>query len=257
MEHLLYTDDDRGLGDRRARRQPGHRLHRHDGHGASRLGVGAYVTATLNILLGVNFYFALLLGAVAARSPPPSCCRCGIGAYFALATLGVVRVFFDIFHNLAPRVEEMKASTACNCRACSPRPARVRRHAGDRRALCAAVPARGASPLGRARDARPAGCARRPRQGSAPLPDGRMDLCRRADRARGRPLRRHPLLYRSTLFTLDASILILVYRCRRARQHAGSVLGVILLIAFNRSLRFIGLRASSWGRCSRQCTGFS
>src|ERR687896_341866 len=47
---------------------------------AAYLGVGAYVAAALNILLGVHFYFAL-------------------------ATLGVNFVFFDIFHNLAPRVE--------------------------------------------------------------------------------------------------------------------------------------------------------
>ena len=45
---------------------------------AAYLGVGAYVTATLNILLGVNFYLALLIAArLRARSPPRSrCCRC-------------------------------------------------------------------------------------------------------------------------------------------------------------------------------------
>ena len=45
-----------------------------------------------------------------------------------------------------------------------------------------------------------------------------------------------------TLFTLDASILILVYiGVGGLASTAGSVLGVILLIAFNESLRFIGL----------------
>src|SRR5262249_33363222 len=45
-----------------------------------------------------------------------------------------------------------------------------------------------------------------------------------------------------TLFTLDASILILVYiGVGGLASTAGSVLGVILLIAFNESLRFVGL----------------
>src|SRR5262249_25722162 len=75
---------------------------------AAYLGVGAYVTATLNILLGVNFYLALLLGALASALAAAvtlfPLLRIG-GFYFALATLGVNFVFFDIFHNLAPRVE--------------------------------------------------------------------------------------------------------------------------------------------------------
>jgi ABC-type branched-subunit amino acid transport system permease subunit len=45
-----------------------------------------------------------------------------------------------------------------------------------------------------------------------------------------------------TLFTLDASILILVYiGVGGLASIPGSVVGVILLIAFNESLRFIGL----------------
>src|SRR4030088_1408264 len=75
---------------------------------AAYLGVGAYVTAILNILLGVNFYLALLAAAIvsagAAAVTLMPLLRIG-GFYFALATLGVNFVFFDIFHNLAPRVE--------------------------------------------------------------------------------------------------------------------------------------------------------
>jgi branched-chain amino acid transport system permease protein len=45
-----------------------------------------------------------------------------------------------------------------------------------------------------------------------------------------------------TLFTLDASILVLVYiGVGGLASTTGSVLGVILLIAFNESLRFLGL----------------
>src|SRR5262245_43200094 len=75
---------------------------------AAYLGVGAYATATLNILLGVNFYLALLVGsiitAVVGGITLLPLLRIG-GFYFALATLGVNFVFFDIFPNLAPRVE--------------------------------------------------------------------------------------------------------------------------------------------------------
>ena len=75
---------------------------------AAYLGVGAYVAATLNILLGVNFYLALLVAAIASAFVAAvtllPLLRIG-GFYFALATLGVNFVFFDIFHNLAPRVE--------------------------------------------------------------------------------------------------------------------------------------------------------
>ena len=51
---------------------------------AAYLGAGAYVAAILNILLGVNFYLALLAAERSrARSPPPSrCCRCCASAAF-------------------------------------------------------------------------------------------------------------------------------------------------------------------------------
>jgi branched-chain amino acid transport system permease protein len=176
---------------------------------AAYLGVGAYVTATLNILLGVNFYFALLLGAVAGALAAAITLlplrRIG-GFYFALATLGVNFVFFDIFHNLAPRVE--------------------------------------GSPLGRALRA----TRDRPDALAALGKDPRhyqMVVWTFAGALTGLAggLYAATLFYIDpTLFTLDASILILVYiGVGGLASTAGSVLGVILLIAFNESLRFIGL----------------
>ena len=101
-----------------------------------------------------------------------------------------------------------------------------------------------ASPLGRALRAtrdRPDALAALGKD-PAPLPDGRVELCRRADRARGGLYAATLFYIDPTLFTLDASILILVYiGVGGLASTAGSVLGVILLIAFDESLRFIGL----------------
>jgi hypothetical protein len=60
--------------------------------------------AQASILLGVNFCAFGGDGALAAAITLLPLRRIG-GFYFALATLGVNFVFFDIFHNLAPRVE--------------------------------------------------------------------------------------------------------------------------------------------------------
>ena len=60
-----------------------------------------------------------------------------------------------------------------------------------------------------------------------------------------------------TLFTLDASILILVYiGVGGLASTAGSVLGVVLLIAFNESLRFIGLPSQFVGPLQQAMYGF-
>jgi branched-chain amino acid transport system permease protein len=215
---------------------------------AAYLGVGAYVTATLNILLGVNFYLALLLGsiasAVAAAVTLLPLLRIG-GFYFALATLGVNFVFFDIFHNLAPRVEGSEGLYGLQLPALfassGPRFATTLAIAVLCVLLCQRVVA---SPLGRALRA------------TRDRPDALAAL--------GKDPRRYQMivwtfagaltglaggLYAATLFyidptlfTLDASILILVYiGVGGLASTAGSVLGVILLIAFNESLRFMGL----------------
>ena len=215
---------------------------------AAYLGVGAYVTATLNILLGVNFYLALLLGSIASALAAAvtllPLLRIG-GFYFALATLGVNFVFFDIFHNLAPRVEGSEGLYGLQLPALfassGPRFATTLAIAVLCVLLCQRVVA---SPLGRALRA------------TRDRPDALAAL--------GKDPRRYQMivwtfagaltglaggLYAATLFyidptlfTLDASILILVYiGVGGLASTAGSVLGVILLIAFNESLRFIGL----------------
>jgi branched-chain amino acid transport system permease protein len=215
---------------------------------AAYLGVGAYVTATLNILLGVDFYLALLVGSIA--SALAACVtllpllRIG-GFYFALATLGVNFVFFDIFHNLAPRVEGSEGLYGLQLpgpfASSGPRFATTLAIAILCVLLCQRVVA---SPLGRALRA------------TRDRPDALAAL--------GKDPRRYQIiiwtfagaltglaggLYAATLFyidptlfTLDASILILVYiGVGGLASTAGSVLGVILLIAFNESLRFVGL----------------
>ena len=76
---------------------------------AAYLGVGAYAAATLNIFCSASIFFwrsssaSLTAAAVGAITLVPLL-RIG-GFYFSLATLGMNFVFFDIFHNLAPRVE--------------------------------------------------------------------------------------------------------------------------------------------------------
>lgn len=77
------------------------------GH-AAYLGVGAYTATTLNIFLGVNYLLtipvaAVVTAAVAVVTVIPLLRLNGF--YFALATLGLNFVLFDIFHNLGPRVE--------------------------------------------------------------------------------------------------------------------------------------------------------
>ena len=215
---------------------------------AAYLGVGAYVTATLNILVGFNFYLALLVGSIASALAAAvtllPLLRIG-GFYFALATLGVNFVFFDIFHNLAPRVEGSEGLYGLQLpgpfASSGPRFATTLAIAVLCVLLCQRVVA---SPLGRALRA------------TRDRPDALAAL--------GKDPRRYQMiiwtfagaltglaggLYAATLFyidptlfTLDASILSLVYiGVGGLASTAGSVLGVILLIAFNESLRFVGL----------------
>ena len=154
-------------------------------------------------------------------------------------------VFFDIFHNLAPRVEGSEGLYGLQLPACSLRPVRASRPRSRSPSLCVLLCQRVvASPLGRALRA------------TRDRPDALAAL--------GKDPRRYQMivwtfagaltglaggLYAATLFyidptlfTLDASILILVYiGVGGLASNVGSVLGVILLIVFNESLRFIGL----------------
>jgi branched-chain amino acid transport system permease protein len=215
---------------------------------AAYLGVGAYVTATLNILLGFNFYLALLVGSIASALAAAvtllPLLRLG-GFYFALATLGVNFVFFDIFHNLAPRVEGSEGLYGLQLpgpfASSGPRFATTLAIAIVCVLLCQRVVA---SPLGRALRA----TRDRPDALAALGKDPRryqMIIWTLAGALTGLAggLYAATLFYIDpTLFTLDASILILVYiGVGGLASTAGSVLGVILLIAFNESLRFVGL----------------
>jgi branched-chain amino acid transport system permease protein len=230
---------------------------------AAYLGVGAYVTAILNILLGVNFHLALFVGtlasALAAALTLLPLLRIG-GVYFALATLGVNFVFFDIFHNLAPRVEGSEGLYGLELpgpfAASGPRFVTTLAIAVACVLLCRHVVA---SPLGRALRA------------TRDRPDALAAL--------GKDPRRYQMvvwtfagaltglaggLYAATLFyidptlfTLDASILVLVYiGVGGLASTAGSVLGVILLVAFNESLRFIGLPSQFVGPLQQAMYGF-
>jgi branched-chain amino acid transport system permease protein len=215
---------------------------------AAYLGVGAYVAASLNIFFGINFYLALMAALLA--SAIVGCItllpllRIG-GFYFALATIGMNFVFFDIFHNLAPRVEGSEGLYGLHLpNLFSSSTSRFLTTAGIATGcalLCRTVVN---SPLGRALKA------------TRDRPDALAAL--------GKDPRRYQMLIWSvaagftglagglyaatlfyidpTLFTLDASILVLVYiGVGGLASVAGSVLGVVLLIAFNESLRFLGL----------------
>ena len=167
------------------------------------------------------------------------------GFYFALATLGINFVFFDFFHNLAPRVEgseglyglqlpDLLASSA-------PRFATTVAVAIACALLCQAIVT---SSLGRALRAtrdRPdalAALGKDPRRYQVLIWTFAAGLTGLAG-----GLYAATLFYIDpTLFTLDASILVLVYiGVGGLASTTGSVLGVILLIAFNESLRFLGL----------------
>jgi branched-chain amino acid transport system permease protein len=206
------------------------------------------VAAILNIFFGVNFYLALLVaavtsGLVAAVTLLPML-RIG-GFYFALATLGVNFVFFDIFHNLAPRVEGSEGLYGLQLPGllASPAPRFVTILAIT--ILCVLLCHRVVgSPLGRALRAtrdRPdalAALGKNPQQFQVIA----WTLAGALTGLAGGLYAATLFYIDPTLFTLDASILVLVYiGVGGLASTAGSVLGVILLIAFNESLRFIGL----------------
>ena len=193
---------------------------------AAYLGVGAYATATLNILLGVNFYLALLIGSITAAIVGAitllPLLRIG-GFYFALATLGVNFVFFDIFHNLAPRVEgseglyglqlpDLLASSA---------PA-LCHHGCGRHRLRAVVPRRRdiAARARTAGDARSAGRPRGAREGSSPLSTAHLDFRGRPHRTCRRPLRGNAVLHRSdAVHARRFDPRVGLYRSRRPGEH--------------------------------------
>ena len=151
---------------------------------AAYLGVGAYVAAILNILLGVNFYLALLAAAIvsafaAAVTLLP---LLRIGGFLLRA--GDAWREFRVFRHL-PQSSATHRRQRGSLRSAIAGPARLagsalRHDARNRDCLRAIVPAhRGVAARARAAgDARPAGCARRARQGSSALSDDRLDASR-------------------------------------------------------------------------------
>jgi ABC-type branched-subunit amino acid transport system permease subunit len=230
---------------------------------AAYLGVGAYVAATLNILLGINFYLALLAATIASALTAAATLlpllRIG-GFYFALATLGVNFVFFDIFRNLAPRVEGSEGLYGLQLpslfASSGARFVTTLTIAVACVLLCQRIVA---SPFGRALRA----TRDRPDALTALGKDPRhfqMVVWTFAGALTGLAggLYAATLFYIDpTLFTLDASILILVYiGVGGLASTAGSVLGVVVLTAFNESLRFMGLPSQFVGPLQQAMYGF-
>lgn len=217
------------------------------GH-AAYLGVGGYTAASLNIFFGVNFFLAMAIAAVvsalvAVLTLLPLLRLSGF--YFALATLGLNFVFFDLFHNLAPRVEGSEGL-----------------HGLKLPAALVSAEARFVTIL-----AITVLCVLAARR----LVDSPLGLLLRATRDRPEAVSaigKNPTTYQivawgvsgamigvagalyaatlfyidPTLFTLSASIAMLVFiGVGGLASIGGSILGPVLLISFTESLRFIGL----------------
>lgn len=223
------------------------------GH-AAYLGVGAYTAAILNIFFGVNYMLAMAVatlagGAVAVLTLLPLLRLSGF--YFALATLGLNFVFFDLFHNLAPRVEGSEGL-----------------HGLILPAPLASVDARFVTTL---LIALVCVLAAKHLVGS---PLGRVLRAVRDRPDAVRAVGKNPTVYQSvawgvsgaltglagalyaatlfyidpTMFTFNVSIVILVFvGVGGLASIAGSVLGPVLLITFTESLRFVGLSSGLTG----------
>jgi branched-chain amino acid transport system permease protein len=212
------------------------------------LGVGAYAASILNIYLGVNYFVAMVVaavatGVVAVMTLAPLLRLSGF--YFALATLGLNFVFFDIFHNLAPRVEGSEGLYGLDLPAplASPRAQLITGLAITIACILGAYHLVGGA-FGRALRA------------TRDRPDALIALGKNpvhyqtmiwgvsgALTGLAGALYAATLFYIDpTLFTLNASILVLVYiGVGGLASNAGSVLGAVLLIAFTESFRYLGL----------------
>jgi branched-chain amino acid transport system permease protein len=212
------------------------------------LGFGAYTAATLNISLGLNYFLALALAAVASGVVAVLTLLPLLrlsGFYFALATLGLNFVFFDLFHNLAPRVEGSEGLYGLNLPAplASPAAQFVTTLLITIVCILAAIRLVG-SPFGRILRA----MRDRP---DALIAVGKNPTTYQiviwgvsgALTGLAGGLYAATLFYIDpTLFTLNTSILILVYiGVGGLASIAGSVLGPVLLIVFTESLRYLGL----------------
>jgi branched-chain amino acid transport system permease protein len=212
------------------------------------LGVGAYAAASLNIYLGINYFVAMALatvatGAVAVLTLLPLLRLTGF--YFALATLGLNFVFFDLFNNLGPRVEGSEGLYGLNLPAPLASP-----HAQIVTGLLITI----ACVL--AANRLVGGAFGRALRATRDRPDALIALGKNpvhyqiviwgvsgALTGLAGALYAATLFYIDpTLFTLNASILVLVYvGVGGLASNAGSVLGAVLLITFTESFRYLGL----------------
>ncbi len=221
---------------------------------AAYLGVGAYTAAVLNIFFHVPFPIAALaamavsaLVAVATLLPLQRL----EGFYFALGTLGLNFLFFDLFHNLAPRVEGSEGLYGLELPAFA---------TGARNLFLSVLAVTIVSALACWRlDASPYGRALR---ATRDRPDALRSIGKEprmfqisvwavggALAGLAGALYGATLFYIDpTLFTLNTSIAILVFiGVGGLASLAGSVLGPVLLIGFTEGLRYVGLPSTLTG----------
>ena len=221
---------------------------------AAYLGVGAYAAASLSIFLGVNYFVAMAIAAVVSGIVAVLTLLPLLrleGMYFALATLGLNFVFFDLFHNLGPRVEGTEGLYGVVLPSLLASPAAQFATALAITALVVGACVRLVNaPLGRMLRA------------TRDRPDAVLALGKNPATYQiviwgvaGALTGLAGGLYASTLFyidpslfTLDASILVLVYiGVGGLASITGSFLGPALLITFAEALRYIGLPSTLMG----------
>jgi branched-chain amino acid transport system permease protein len=221
---------------------------------AAYMGIGAYTAAVLNIFFHVPFPLAVLAaaivsGVVAAATLVPLLRLEGF--YFALATLGMNFLFFDLFHNLAPRVEGSEGLYGLNLPDFMAGPRGLFLSVALITCVCVFLCWRlDVSPYGRALRA------------TRDKPDALRTLGKEPKRFQisvwgvggalsgvGGAFYAAALFYVDpTLFTLNASIAILVFiGVGGLASLFGSVLGPILLVGFTEGLRFVGLPSTLTG----------
>jgi len=226
------------------------------------LAAGAYIAAILNILLGVNYYLAILLAlagtAVFALLTLLPLLRLG-PFHFGLATLGLNVVIVDVIHNTAPRVAGAEGLFGLKL------PPPIDGSLG-RCLVCLAALAACAllawwivsSPFGRS--------LRATRDDPAAL----ASLGKNPDRYRiaiwtvsGAIAGLAGSLYATTLFYIDPTVFVVTFSffllvyigVGGLASIVGSILGPLILILFNESLRFTGLPSDFSGPTQQMLYG--
>ncbi len=226
------------------------------------LAAGAYIAAILNILLGVNYYLAIPLAlagtAVFALLTLLPLLRLG-PFHFGLATLGLNVVIVDVIHNTAPRVAGAEGLFGLKL------PPPIDGSLG-RCLVCLAALAACAllawwivsSPFGRS--------LRATRDDPAAL----ASLGKNPDRYRiaiwtvsGAIAGLAGSLYATTLFYIDPTVFVVTFSffllvyigVGGLASIVGSILGPLILILFNESLRFTGLPSDFSGPIQQMLYG--